>query len=141
MPLNKNKKKNNLNNLNLNIKNLNTIKNAEMEIKSHSNKKQFNTLTKLSFSKNKNHLVKINSSNNYNTYNDNSAKKNDKNNLQNKMSEKEPNPFQKDDPYAPDNTIGVKIVKIKKSFGDGEHNITRKIFSLEDGKKHIIDYD
>ena len=81
MPLNKNKKKNNLNNLNLNIKNLNTIKNAEMEIKSHSNKKQFNTLTKLSFSKNKNHLVKINSSNNYNTYNDNSAKKNDKNNL------------------------------------------------------------
>ncbi len=65
----------------------------------------------------------------------------DQNYLQNKMSEKEPNPFQKDDPYAPDNTIGVKIVKIKKSFGDGEHNITRKIFSLEDGKKHIIDYE
>ena len=65
----------------------------------------------------------------------------DQNYLQNKSNEKEPNPFQMDDPYAPDNTIGVKIVKIKKSFGDGEHNITRKIFSLDDGKKHIIDYE
>ena len=65
----------------------------------------------------------------------------DENYLQNKKGEKEPNPFQMDDPYAPDNTVGVKIVKIKKSFGDGEHNITRKIFSLDDGKKHIIDYE
>ena len=65
----------------------------------------------------------------------------DQNYLQNKKGEKEPNPFQMDDPYAPDNTVGVKIVKIKKSFGDGEHNITRKIFSLDDGKKHIIDYE
>ena len=65
----------------------------------------------------------------------------DQNYLQNKKSDKELNPFQLDDPYAPDNTVGVKIVKIKKTFGDGEHNITRKIFSLEDGKKHIIDYE
>ena len=65
----------------------------------------------------------------------------DQNYLQNKKSDKELNPFQLDDPYAPDNTIGVKIVKIKKNFGDGEHNITRKIFSLEDGKKHIVDYE
>ena len=65
----------------------------------------------------------------------------DQNYLQNKKTDKELNPFQLDDPYAPDNTIGVKIVKIKKNFGDGEHNITRKIFSLEDGKKHIVDYE
>ena len=65
----------------------------------------------------------------------------DQNYLQNKKNDKELNPFQLDDPYAPDNTIGVKIVKIKKNFGDGEHNITRKIFSLEDGKKHIVDYE
>ena len=65
----------------------------------------------------------------------------DQNYLQNKKSDKELNPFQLDDPYAPDNTVGVKIVKIKKNFGDGEHNITRKIFSLEDGKKHIVDYE
>ena len=37
----------------------------------------------------------------------------DENYLQNKKGEKEPNPFQMDDPYAPDNTVGVKIVKIK----------------------------
>ena len=65
----------------------------------------------------------------------------DQNYLQNKKNDKELNPFQLDDPYAPDNTVGVKIVKIKKNFGDGEHNITRKIFSLDDGKKHIIDYE
>ena len=65
----------------------------------------------------------------------------DQNYLQNKKGEKELNPFQLDDPYAPDNTVGVKIVKIKKTFGDVEHNITRKIFSLEDGKKHIVDYE
>ena len=65
----------------------------------------------------------------------------DHNYLQNKKGDKELNPFQIDDPYAPDNTTGVKIVKIKKKFGDGEHNITRKIFSLEDGKKHIVDYE
>ena len=65
----------------------------------------------------------------------------DQNYLQNKKNDKELNPFQLDDPYAPDNTVGVKIVKIKKNFGDGEHNITRKIFSLEDGKKHIVDYE
>ena len=65
----------------------------------------------------------------------------DQNYLQNKKSDKELNPFQLDDPYAPDNTVGEKKKKIKKNFGDGEHNITRKIFSLEDGKKHIVDYE
>ena len=65
----------------------------------------------------------------------------DQNYLQNKSNEKEPNPFQMDDPYAPDNTIGVKITKLKKNYADREYNITRKIFSLKDGKKHIIDYE
>ena len=32
-------------------------------------------------------------------------------------------------------------MQIKKNYGDVEHNITRKIFSLNDGKKHIIDYE
>ena len=62
-------------------------------------------------------------------------------NLQNKKEDKDLNGFQLEDPYAPDNTIDLKILKIKKNFGDGEHNITRKIFSLNNGKKHIIDYE
>ena len=65
----------------------------------------------------------------------------DQNYLQNKRGDKELNPFQLDDPYAPDNTVGVKIIKIKKNFADREYNITRKIFSLKDGKKHIVDYE
>jgi len=62
-------------------------------------------------------------------------------NYLNKKGDKELNPFQLDDPYAPDNTVGVKIIKIKKNFEDKEYNITRKIFSLKDGKKHIVDYE
>ena len=62
-------------------------------------------------------------------------------NLQNKKEDKDLNGFQLEDPYAPDNTIDLKILKIKKNFGDDEHNITRKIFSLNNGKKHIIDYE
>ena len=62
-------------------------------------------------------------------------------NYLNKKGDKELNPFQLDDPYAPDNTVGVKIIKLKKNFEDKEFNITRKIFSLKDGKKHIVDYE
>ena len=62
-------------------------------------------------------------------------------NLKNKKEDKELNGFQLEDPYAPDNTVGLKITQIKKNYGDVEHNITRKIFSLNDGKKHIIDYE
>ena len=62
-------------------------------------------------------------------------------NYLNKKGDKELNPFQLDDPYAPDNTVGVKIIKLKKNFEDKEYNITRKIFSLKDGKKHIVDYE
>ena len=66
----------------------------------------------------------------------------DQNYLKNKRGDdKEENPFQIDDPYAPDNTIGVKITKLKKKYADREYNITRKIFSLKDGKKHIVDYE
>ena len=65
----------------------------------------------------------------------------DPNYLNNKKGDKDLNPFQLDDPYAPDSTVGVKIIKIKKNFADKEYNITRKIFSLKDGKKHIVDYE
>ena len=65
----------------------------------------------------------------------------DPNYLQNKKADRELNPFQLDDPYAPDNTVGVKIIKLKKNYADKEYNITRKIFALEDGKKHIVDYE
>lgn len=65
----------------------------------------------------------------------------DPNYLHNKKGDKEQNPFQIEDPYAPDDTVAVKIIKLKKNYEDKEYNITRKIFSLKDGKKHIVDYE
>ena len=83
MPLNKNMNKKNINNLNLNlnINNLNTIKKEEKNEKSHSNKKKLSSLSKLSFNNNKhnNYIINTNSSI-YNTYNNETSKKN-KNNL------------------------------------------------------------
>ena len=83
MPLNKNMNKKNINNLNLNlnINNLNPIKKEEKNEKSHSNKKKLSSLSKLSFNNNKhnNYIINTNSSI-YNTYNNETSKKN-KNNL------------------------------------------------------------
>ena len=83
MPLNKNMNKKNINNLNLNlnINNLNPIKKEEKKEKSHSNKKKLSSLSKLSFNNNKhnNYIINTNSSI-YNTYNNETSKKN-KNNL------------------------------------------------------------
>ena len=83
-PLNKNQNKKNPNNLNLklNINNISTIKRVEKDQKAFSNKKKFNSLSKLSFNQNKsNHLINS-TSNVYNTYNNELNKKNNnKNNL------------------------------------------------------------
>ena len=83
MPLNKNMNKKNINNLNLNlnINNLNPIKKEEKKEKIHSNKKKLSSLSKLSFNNNKynNYIINTNSSI-YNTYNNETSKKN-KNNL------------------------------------------------------------
>ena len=51
------------------------------------------------------------------------------------------NAFQNDDPDAPDNTISVKIVKLKKTINGKERNITRKIYVLNDGKQHIVEIE
>ena len=83
MPLNKNINKKNINNLNLNLNpnNLNTIKKEDKIENSHSNKKKLSSLSKLSFnhSKYNNYIINTNSSI-YNTYNNETSKKN-KNNL------------------------------------------------------------
>ena len=51
------------------------------------------------------------------------------------------NPFQEEEPDAPDNTISVKIVKIKKLIGGKLKKITKKIFSLDNGAQHIVEVE
>jgi hypothetical protein len=51
------------------------------------------------------------------------------------------NPFQEDDPDAPDNTISVKIVKTTKVIKGKPKKITRKIYSLSDNTQHIVEIE
>jgi hypothetical protein len=43
--------------------------------------------------------------------------------------------------YKPENVSGIEIVNIIKNYEEKEHNFTRKIFLLTDGKTHIIDIE
>ena len=51
------------------------------------------------------------------------------------------NPFQEEEPDAPDNTISVKIIKNKKIIGGKLKKITKKIFSLDNGAQHIVEVE
>jgi hypothetical protein len=62
-----------------------------------------------------------------------------KNTMNNKR--KANNPFQEEEPDAPDNTISVKIVKNKKIVGGKLKKITKKIFFLDNGAQHIVEVE
>ena len=51
------------------------------------------------------------------------------------------NPFQEDEPDAPDNTVSLKIVKGSKTINGKVKKITKKIFSLDNGAQHIIEIE
>lgn len=51
------------------------------------------------------------------------------------------NPFQDEDPDAPDDTMSVKLVKMKKTIKGTQRNITRKIYLLKNGKQHIVEIE
>ena len=51
------------------------------------------------------------------------------------------NPFQEEDPDAPDNTVSVQIIKNKKIVGGKLKKITKKIFLLSNGAEHIIEVE
>lgn len=56
-------------------------------------------------------------------------------------SNKPKNPFQVEDPNAPDDTESIEIKMIKKIIQGKEVNIKRTIYLLKNGKKHIIDIE
>ena len=51
------------------------------------------------------------------------------------------NPWQKDDPDAPDNTIAMKIQRCEKSINNTKVSITKKIYTLDDGTQFIVETD
>lgn len=51
------------------------------------------------------------------------------------------NPFQKDDPDAPDNCTSVKIQRCEKTMNGKQVRITKKIYTLEDGTQFIVEVD
>lgn len=55
--------------------------------------------------------------------------------------EKSSNAFQKEDLDAPDNTVSMKIVKLKKEIQGQKKNITRKIYLLDNGRQHIVEVE
>ena len=48
------------------------------------------------------------------------------------------NEFQEDDPYAPDNTVSVKVEKEYKQVNGKIKKVTKKIYFLDTGAQHII---
>jgi hypothetical protein len=51
------------------------------------------------------------------------------------------NDFQEDEPYAPDNTVSLKIIKKNKNIGGKAKKITQKIFTLDNGAQHIVEIE
>ncbi len=51
------------------------------------------------------------------------------------------NPFQEDDPDAPDDTKSVKILKETKVFNNRTRKITKKIYTLSNGANHIVEIE
>ena len=51
------------------------------------------------------------------------------------------NDFQEEEPYAPDNTVSLKIIKKNKTIGGKTKKITQKIFTLDNGAQHIVEIE
>ena len=51
------------------------------------------------------------------------------------------NPFQDGEPDAPDNTISLKVEKEEKEVDGMIMKITKKIFTLDDDSKHIVEIE
>lgn len=68
--------------------------------------------------------------------------------LNSKIEEKEApkqkvykNNYQIDDEDAPDNTINVKVIKSTNDYNGERYNVTKKIYTLEDGNKTIVEVE
>jgi len=51
------------------------------------------------------------------------------------------NDYQINDPDAPDNTIGLRIVKTQKEINGKKIMVTKKFYSLNDGTEHVVELE
>lgn len=51
------------------------------------------------------------------------------------------NPYIINDQDAPDNTIGLRVVKTKKKLGTEKINVTKKFYKLDDGTEHVVELE
>ena len=51
------------------------------------------------------------------------------------------NDYQVDDPDAPNNTIGLRVVKAQKFMGDKKVIVTKKFYLLDDGTEHVVELE
>ena len=51
------------------------------------------------------------------------------------------NDYQINDPDAPDNTIGLRIVKTQKELNGKKIMVTKKFYTLNDGTEHVVELE
>ena len=51
------------------------------------------------------------------------------------------NDYQINDPDAPDNTIGLRIVKTPKNLNGKKIMVTKKFYILDDGTEHVVELE
>ena len=51
------------------------------------------------------------------------------------------NPYLIKDPDAPENTIGLRVVKAKKFLGNRKIIVTKKFYKLNDGTQHVVELE
>ena len=51
------------------------------------------------------------------------------------------NPYIINDPDAPDNTKGLRVVKCQKSLGDEKILVTKKFYTLDDGTEYVVELE
>ena len=59
----------------------------------------------------------------------------------NQYRNNEKNAYLINDPDAPDNTTGLRVVRTKKYLGNKKIIVTKKFYKLDDGTEHVVELE
>ena len=74
-------------------------------------------------------------------FNENTVKYNQGNEGNDEKKKNIKNDYQINDPDAPDNTIGLRIVKSQKILNGKKIMVTKKFYTLNDGTEHVVELE
>ena len=74
-------------------------------------------------------------------FNENTLKYNQENEGNVERKKNINNDYQINDPDAPDNTIGLRIVKTQKNLNGKKIMVTKKFYSLNNGTEHVVELE